>query len=191
MDQTTLLLPVISVCLLKVVPSHVSPDPAGLHSTTFINPVVSSAGTLQGSKSQQLYFKFLFCFLKHFLDPPPRTPHQTSACLLSNLPSFLHVGSVLRSLLWLHVALKNPGAGTHGCEEICCSIPPGHGYTHAHAPVTTGYLALISLHQDGHHHSRFPKSCGGVIFPHKPLRSIFHHPPLISQGKKPYFISNS
>ena len=74
MDQTTLLLPVISVCLLKVVPSHVSPDPAGLHSTTFINPVVSSAGTLQGSKSQQLYFKFLFCFLKHFLDPPPPNP---------------------------------------------------------------------------------------------------------------------
>lgn len=82
---------------------------------------------------------------------------------------------------------KNFGAGTHGCEEICSSVPPGHGYTHAHAPVTTGYLALISLHRVGHHHSRFLKSCGGVIFLHKSLCSIFHHPPLISQGKKVLF----
>lgn len=103
MDQTTFLLPVISVCFWKVIPSHVSPDPAGLHSTTFIKPVVSSAGTLQGSKSQQLYFKFLFCLLKHFLYLNPPSPKPQPVFSQTSAPPFMLAQS-LHSLFWLHVA---------------------------------------------------------------------------------------
>lgn len=166
-DQTTFLPPCIS---LKVVLLHPPPDTAGVHFTTSIKPHVSSAGVLQGSTSQPLHCNFLAVYLlKHFLQLPQLIPN-TAACLLSNLPKFLHVSSVPCSLLWLpvaaHTTSKSQVLATHGCEVICSSVPPGHGRTYESISrilswVATGCLAPIFPAPGRSSPHPLPKSCGG------------------------------